>query len=145
MSAQPNPSPWTITTCKHCQKRFEIPLSLNVPAIGQQVDAKAMKVVEAFMKHLQKEHPDQIARSMAAGQDMMALSVLLNFEHENQSVTRWMEQARSAFFRVNQKRTIPDAMLEDRIARLALNQQDAAKVLDLCRQLRDFLTEANPA
>lgn len=132
----------TITECLLCDKQFDVPV-LPVPDIGQPVNEQTLKVVQAFAKHLEKKHPERLAFAQTLSMGVMGVEILKNFQHADAGLLSGLEQTRIALYQMNQRREINDATLLDRIARLELGSEDATKVFDLARQLRDFLTEVD--
>jgi len=127
--------------CRQCSKKYAIN-DLSIPIVGKEPRQRIVELVSLFTAHLQERHPEELQQVAMAVQDIYGLEVLKRFAHEDPVLLNAMNHVRRAFHRTMLGPQASDAYIQDRVARLSLSVEDQAKVLELCKSLRDYLIEA---
>ena len=131
-----------ITTCKLCSQRFS---NSALPIIGETPDVQTVRFVSGLAKHMKQAHSEQInqLRQEAAmlSTQFVGWLVLKTYETTDPNLLQSQERIRVWLQTLTRKHQLTDADLLDRIARLELAETDAAHVNELCKEIRDFLTE----
>jgi len=153
----PDPIQRFTSSCRHCGHKFKH-ISFAVPIVGQEPgkpDSRVSELVKVFAAHLHRKHSEEYAGAGIAAQQlsngttgfwmeqklMFGLAVLVRFEHEDPILRMIVDATRLVLHRMTRRATLDDATLLDRVARLELSNGDQAKVVELCKSLRDFLME----
>jgi hypothetical protein len=137
-----------VTTCRLCRKEIAKAPSLDLPVLGQ--PGKRMNdLMQVLTKHLGKHHAQEFKEGAALLDETLAFLVLTAYDHEDPSVDTRIEAIRVRVFQKVRKNTMEDAMIEHVIAGLGLDPDDAVKVNQAMKSLRDacceFGTFAPPA
>lgn len=131
------------TICKFCNKRVAEAPALNIPIVGD--PGKRVKDLQTIMgKHLAKHHPEQFAQGVAFIDEILSFLVFNAFEHEDPTVLPRIERIRAAVFAQVRKNTIADGMLEHVVAGIGLDTDDAGKVLEYMKAVRNACCELGP-
>lgn len=126
--------------CRICGKTYAVN-DLSIPIVGKQPRERIVALVTLFTQHLQQKHSQELQEVGMAVQDMYGLEVLSRFTHEEPVLLQTMNNVRKAFHWTTQGPQASDPYILDRVARLELSNGDQEKVIELCKSLRDFLTE----
>ncbi len=134
------------TFCKLCpqsegayQKIAEAP-SLDIPIVGDP-GKRAKDFLGTLGKHLTKHHAQQFAEGLAMFQEFQAYLIFSAFEFEDPTITPKLEMIRAAIFAMVRKNSLSDDSLRHLVAGWGLDPDDAKKVLDGFKAIRDVLCE----
>jgi hypothetical protein len=131
-----------ITPCKLCNQRFS---NNALPIVGDVPDASTRRFVEALIKHLASNHKPQFEefkRNMVLlANQFAAWLALQSFEISDPNLQKGQEELRRWVHTLTRKHQLTDADLLDKISRLELAEPEAAHVNELCKEMRDYLTE----
>ena len=126
-------------TCKLCRKEAEAP-PLEIPIVGNP-GKKAEDFMRVLLKHLTKHHPEDLARGAALSNELAPFLILSAFEHEDPSIVPRLENIRAAIFAQVRKNSFTDASLQGIVAAFGLDPDDADKVLEGMKAVRDACCE----
>jgi hypothetical protein len=132
------------TTCKLCRRDVAESPSLDIPVIGDP-GKRAGELMTVLLKHLMKYH----ARELKAGSDfanaiakeLPAFMIMHAFIHEDPSVGPRLESTRAPLFAMMRKNSMTDASLEHIVAGFGLDPDDAVKVNEAMKAVRDACCE----
>lgn len=128
------------TTCKLCRRRVAESVALNIPVVGEP-GKRATELTKILMKHLEKHHATEFAQGASMLAEFPAFLILAAFDYEDPTMPPRLEQIRAAIFQVVRKNTMTDASLEHIVAGYGLDPDDAAKVNEAMRAVRDACCE----
>lgn len=131
------------TTCRLCNKAVAESGPLEIPIIGNP-GANAEALFKVLLKHLTKHHTRELADGSALAKEVPAFFILAAFESQDPSITARMENVRAGIFALVRKNTMQDAMIDHLVATWGLDPDDAAKVTEGMRALRDACCELGP-
>lgn len=131
-----------ITTCTLCNQRFS---NSALPLIGETPDAQTVRFVTGLAKHLKTVHPQEIERLRAEtailSNQFVGWLTLQKFETTDPNLQASQQRLRMWLHGLTRKNQLTDAEITDKIVSLGLDAEHAGPVNDLCKELRDFLTE----
>lgn len=133
-------TPGLQTTCRICGQQFPTP-TMQPAIIGAPPDADTKNFVGSLATHLISTHADKWAAIEIGGQEFMGFLILGLFESQDVNLMMKQEQARYGIQQMTRKRTISDADILDRVARLELDPEKEQETADLLQDMRDLLTE----
>ena len=129
-----------VTTCRLCRKEVAKAPALDLPVVGQ--PGKRMNdLMQVLTKHLGKHHAHEFKEGAALLDDTLAFLVLTAYDHEDPSVDPRIEAIRARVFQKVRKNTMEDNMIEHVIATFGLDPDDAVKVNQAMKSLRDACCE----
>jgi len=111
-----------------------------VPIIGQP-DPRIGKMIQEMAKHLEKHHPEQFEQGAKAVQQYMTFLFLSVFELQDPLLIQLYECIRAPLHQYSTRATIPDSVIDGKIADLGFEDEDAEGLRTLLRDMRDLLTE----
>ena len=129
-----------LTTCRLCLKRIAETDPLEIPIIGEP-GAKAEALVAGLVRHLLSKHRQEFQEGSALAKEIPAFFILAAFDSQDPSLNERLELIRSGLFAAVRKNTFPDSSLESLTASLGLDPEDAAKVLEGFKAVRDACCE----
>lgn len=132
-----------ITTCRLCLKRIAESGPLDIPIIGEP-GAKAEALIAILFKHLTKHHPQEFAEGTAVAREVPAFFILAAFDSQDPSLTARLEQTRAGIFAIVRKNSMTDDSLQYIVSGLGLDSEDAVKVLEAFKAVRDACCEFGP-
>jgi hypothetical protein len=131
-----------ITACRLCNQRFS---NSALPIVGDVPDASTRRFVEGLIKHLASNHKQQFQEfrqnMVLLANQFAAWLALQSFEISDPNLQKSQEELRRWVHTLTRKNQLTDADLLDRIARIGLAEADAARTLELCKEIRNCLTE----
>lgn len=127
------------TTCRLCNLKISKP-PLELPIIGR-ATKPAEELFKVLIKHLALKHPEEFAQGAVLAAEVPAFFTLAAFHSEDPSLTARIENVRAGIFALVRKNSMQDAMVEHIVASLGLDPQDAAKVNEAMKALRDACCE----
>jgi hypothetical protein len=142
MSAAPLLLRYT-TTCKLCHQRIAESPALNIPLVGNP-GVKVQALMKVLMKHLEKQHPEEFANGAALLAEFPAFLILCAFEYEEPTMPPRLESIRAGIFSIVRKNTLTDASIEHITAGFGLDPEDARKVNQAMKAVRDLCCELGP-
>ena len=128
------------TTCKLCRRRVAESVALNIPVVGEP-GKRAAELTKILMKHLEKHHAQEFQQGAAMLAEFPAFLILAAFCYEHPSMGPRLEQIRASIFAVVRKNSIMDSSLEHIVAGFGLDPDDAVKVNQAMKSLRDACCE----
>ena len=128
------------TTCRLCHKEVAKAPALDLPIVGQP-NKRMVDLMQVLTKHLGKHHAEDFNQGAALLDETLSWLVLTAYEHEDPSVPPRMEAIRARLFQRVRKNTMQDAMIEHVIAGFGLDPDDAVKVNQAMKSLRDACCE----
>jgi len=136
------PSLKYLTTCKLCNQRFS---SSALPIIGAAPGAQEGLYLMKLGEHMRTAHRQHVQRMLteaaAAQQMLLEWFTFKDWESQDPNLERSRDMRRSAIHNLTRKNRLNDADLIDKIARLELSEAEALKVTEMCKEIRDYLTE----
>jgi hypothetical protein len=133
----------TTTQCRLCGMQFKVS-SLQIPIIGKSTDERIAALCMKLAEHIQGKHGNEAKMVAAATQTVYGMEMLGLFEHTDPLLLARMDQARRVFHRKTQGAIVSNDQIRDLAARMELDVEQTEKVVELCRALIDFATEARP-
>jgi hypothetical protein len=126
-----------VTTCRLCRKEIAKAPALDLPIVGHP-GKRLVELVAILTKHMQKHHVMEYQQAAAPIITFLALTAC---DHEDPSVPKIIEAIRAQIFRQVRKNTMEDNMIEHVIATFGLDPDDAVKVNQAMKSLRDACCE----
>jgi hypothetical protein len=140
LSSLTNKGPRYITTCKLCTASIAETNALNVPLEGHP-GASVEKLIKVLVKHLQTHHLQELQQGVMLSNEFAPFLILSAFRFEDPSLPRRLEMMRGAIFAHVRKNTMSDDAIAHIVATWGLDPEDAVKVNEGMRALRDVLCE----
>lgn len=132
------------TTCKLCRRDVAETPALEIPIIGEP-GKKAAELMTLLVKHLVKYHPKELKEgadfAAAIAKELPAFMIMHAFKHEDPSIGPRLENIRAPLFAMMRKNSMSDASLEHVVAGFGLDPEDAAKVNQAMKAVRDACCE----
>jgi hypothetical protein len=129
-----------VTTCRLCRKEIAKAPALDLPVVGQ--PGKRMNdLMQVLTKHLGKHHAQEFKEGAALLDETLAFLVLTAYDHEDPSIGPRFEAIRARLFAKVRKNTMEDNMIEHVVAGFGLDPEDAVKVNQAMKGLRDACCE----
>lgn len=128
------------TTCKLCRQKVAEAPALDIPIVGDP-GKRGKKLMQVLTTHLGTHHPQEFAQGAALLDETLSFLVLAAFQHEDPSVDPRIEAIRAQLFARVRKNTLADSMLEHIVAGFGLDPEDAQKVNEAMRSIRDACCE----
>ncbi len=127
--------------CKLCQGRrgIEHP-PLNIPTVGEP-GKETQDLMKAALQHLAKYHAEELGKGIALQQEFQAFRILSVFEYEDPGIVPRLELIRAAVFDIVRKNSMSDDNLKYIISGIGLDADDACKVLEVFKAVRDACCE----
>lgn len=133
-----------VTTCKLCRRDVAETPALEIPIIGDP-GKKAQELMTILVKHLARYHAKELKEGAdfanAVGRELPAFMIMHAFKHEDPSVAPRLENIRAPLFAMMRKNSMTDASLEHIVAGFGLDSEDAAKVNQAMKAVRDACCE----
>jgi len=129
-----------VTTCKLCRRDVAESPALEIPIIGEP-GKQVQKLMSVLLKHLQKHHKKELADGTALLSEFAPFLILSAFNYEDPTMTPRLENIRAAIFAIVRKNSMTDASLEHIVAGFGLDPDDAKKVNEAMRAVRDACCE----
>jgi hypothetical protein len=111
-----------------------------VPIIGQ-TDTRVVKMIAQMSEHLATKHPDKWEQGAHAAVDYVNFLILRTFDLQDPVLQSLYESMRASLHRFTTRVTIPDSVIDGKIADLGFEAEDAEGLRLLLRDMRDLLTE----
>ena len=128
------------TTCRLCRKEVAKAPALDLPIVGQP-NKRMVDLMQVLTKHLGKHHAQDFQQGAALLDETLSFLVLSAYDHEDPSIPPRFEAIRARLFAKVRKNTMEDAMIEHVVAGFGLDPDDAAKVNQAMKSLRDACCE----
>jgi hypothetical protein len=128
------------TTCRICGKDVARAPSLDIPLVGQP-GKRAEKLLAVLLKHLTNHHLQDFQLGQGLQHEFQAFCVLNAFAFADPCVMPRLELTRASVFAAVRKNTLQDSALENITAGFGLDPDDAAKVNEALRAVRDVCCE----
>jgi hypothetical protein len=128
------------TTCRLCHKEIAKAPALDIPIVGHP-NKRMTDLMQVLTKHLGKHHAQEFQQGAALLDETLAFLVLTAYDHEDPSVDPRIEAIRARVFQKVRKNTMEDNMIEHVVATFGLDPDDAAKVNQAMKSLRDACCE----
>ncbi len=132
------------TTCKLCRRAVAESPSLDIPVIGDP-GKRAAELMTVLVKHLMKYHAKELKAgadfAKAIAQELPAFMIMHAFIHEDPSVAPRLENIRAPLFAMMRKNSMTNASLEHIVAGFGLDPDDATKVNEAMKAVRDACCE----
>ena len=128
------------TTCRLCRKEVAKAPALEIPVVGQP-NKRMTDLMQVLTKHLGKHHSQEFQQGAALLDETLAFLVLSAYDHEDPSIGPRFEAIRAQLFRRVRKNTMEDNMIEHVVAGFGLDPDDASKVNQAMKSLRDACCE----
>lgn len=138
--ATPTPALEFTTTCRLCHKDVARAVSLEIPLVGNP-GKRAEKLLAILLKHLTSHHLREFQQGQALFQEFQAFCVLTAFDFADPSIMPRLELTRAAIFERVRKNTMADSAIDHVIAGFGLDPEDALKVNQAMKALRDACCE----
>jgi hypothetical protein len=132
-----------LTTCKLCAKRVAESPSLDIPIIGAPGKG-VQELMQILVKHLTKHHAEEFQKGAALVAEFKPFLILSAFHFEDPTMDPRLEIIRAAIFAVVRKNTLSDASLEHIVKGFGLDPDDAQKVNEAMKSVRDACCEFGP-
>jgi hypothetical protein len=129
-----------LTTCNLCRRPVAESPALEIPIIGQP-GKKVQELMRVLLKHLTKHHAEEFQKGSALLAEFTPFLILSAFTYEDPTITPRIENIRAAIFATVRKNSITDASIEHIVAGFGLDPEDAARVNDAMRAIRDACCE----
>lgn len=133
-----------VTTCKLCRRDVAETPALDIPIIGEP-GKRAQELMTLLVKHLAKYHAKELKEGAdfanAVGRELPAFMIMHAFKHEDPSVGPRLENIRAPLFAMMRKNSMSDASLEHVVAGFGLDPDDAKKVNEAMKAVRDACCE----
>lgn len=129
-----------VTTCKLCRRNVAESPALEIPIIGDP-GKNVQQLLKVLMKHLEKHHPEDFRHGAALLAEFPAFLILCAFDYEDPTMPPRLENIRAAIFGVVRKNTVPDSSIEHIVAGFGLDPEDARKVNQAMKAVRDACCE----
>jgi len=129
-----------ITTCKLCRRDVAESPALEIPIIGRP-GKKAEDLMRVLVKHLGKHHAKEFNEGAALVQEMAPFLILSAFNFEDPTMPPRLENIRAAIFAIVRKNSMTDASLQHIVAGFGLDPQDADRVNEAMKAVRDACCE----
>jgi hypothetical protein len=127
-------------TCRLCRKEVAKAPALDIPVVGQP-NKRMTDLMQVLTKHLGKHHAQEFVQGAALLDETLAFLVLTAYDHEDPSVPARIEAIRAQLFQRVRKNTMEDNMIEHVVATFGLDPDDAVKVNQAMKSLRDACCE----
>jgi hypothetical protein len=128
------------STCRLCGKRSKEAPALDLPIVGDP-GKRINDLMTTLTKHVGKHHQQEFQEGAALLDETLSFLVLTAFDHEDPSIGPRIEAIRARIFAKVRKNTMQDAMIEHVVASLGLDPDDACKVNEAMKGLRDACCE----
>lgn len=128
------------TSCKLCRRDVAESPALDIPIIGQP-GKKAEELMKVLVKHLTKHHAKEFQEGAALLAEFPPFLILSAFNYEDPTMPPRLENIRAAIFAIVRKNSMTDASLEHIVAGFGLDPDDAAKVNQAMKAVRDACCE----
>jgi hypothetical protein len=128
------------TTCRLCRKEVAKAPALDIPVVGQP-GKRLNELIAVLIKHLLKHHGQDLERGARIVDEVRAFLVLTAYDHEDPVAPKMIEDIRAQLFQRVRKNTMEDAMIEHVVAGFGLDPDDADKVNQAMKSLRDACCE----
>ena len=128
------------TTCNLCHKAVAESPALEIPIIGDP-GKRTQELLNVLMKHLTKHHAEPLQKGAALAAEFTPFLILSAFSFEDPSIVPRLENIRAAIFAHVRKNSFTDASLEHIVAGFGLDPDDAVKVNEAMRAVRDACCE----
>jgi hypothetical protein len=128
------------TTCRLCERRVAKSPALEIPIIGQP-GKRVQELLTVLVKHLSKYHPNELKEGAQLCAEVQPFLILTAFDYEDPSMSPRLENIRAAIFSIVRKNFFTDAALEHIVAGFGLDSDDAKKVNEAMRAVRDACCE----
>jgi hypothetical protein len=129
-----------LTTCKLCRQRFA---NTALPILGETPDKKTKRFVEALANHLKAAHAEQMFQIEVECQRTYVLftgwAILQQFDTTDPALLAGTQSFRRWLHNRTRKAELSDAEIVDKI--VSQEPLDAAKAIEVCKEIRDLLTE----
>ena len=132
-----------LTTCNLCRRPVAESPALEIPIIGHP-GKKVEELMRVLLKHLTKHHPAEFQQGSALLAEFTPFLILSAFSYEDPSINPRIENIRAAIFATVRKNSITDASIEHIVAGFGLDPDDATKVNEAMRSVRDACCEFGP-
>jgi len=129
-----------VTTCKLCAKRVAESPALEIPIIGNP-GHKVQQLMSVLLKHLTKHHVKEFQQGAALFAEFQPFLILSAFDYEDPTIPPRLELMRAALFVQVRKNTIQDSAIEHIVAGFGLDPEDAKKVNQAMKEIRDACCE----
>jgi hypothetical protein len=129
-----------VTTCRLCRTAVAKAPALEIPTVGAP-GKRFNDLITVLTKHLVKHHAQEFKEGAALLDEILYFLVLTAFEHEDPSVDPKIEAIRAHVFQKVRKNSFADAMLDHIVAGFGLDPDDADKVNQAMRAVRDACCE----
>jgi hypothetical protein len=133
------PAPMYRTVCKLCGVTLQ--QAPFVPMVGSNVNPEIIQFVLKLQKHLEKNHKEQAQFIGGSLMQFTGFATVNHFKIQDPILVEMQEAVRAALHRFTRKAFITDAQIQDRVAQLGFNEEDAAGLYKLMREMRDILCE----
>lgn len=135
-----NPITKFTTSCKLCHKKIAESPALNIPVIGH--PGKPVEdLLKVLLKHLTIHHTAELMEGAALFNEFQAFRILSAFDFEDPSMAPRLERIRAVMFTLVRKNGFADGALEHLVAGFGLDPDDAKKVNEAMRTIRDCCCE----
>lgn len=111
-----------------------------LPVIGQP-DIRIVKMIAQMSEHLATNHPEKYEQGGRAAMDYVNFLILRTFEFQDPILLGLYENMRASLHRFTARNTIPDSVIDGKIAELGFEEEDADGLRALLRDMRDLLCE----
>ena len=140
------------TTCRFCMKMIAESSPLDVPVIGEKPGERAEQREAALLakmyKHLVLRHQPEFQQGLSLSKLMTELAkeykpflILSAFECQDPSASQRLENIRAIIFGSVRKNTMADNMIDHVVASMGLDPDDALKVNQAMKAIRDACCE----
>jgi len=129
-----------VTTCKLCRRAVAESPALEIPIIGHP-GKRVEDLLKVLLKHLTKHHAAELMEGAALLNEFQAFRILSAFDYEDPTMTPRLENIRAAIFALVRKNGFTDASIQHIVAGFGLDPEDAAKVNEAMRTVRDACCE----
>lgn len=128
------------TACKICGKKVAESPALNIPIVGEP-GKPVQDLLKVLLKHLTLHHTQELMEGAALFSEFQAFRILSAFEFEDPSMPPRLERIRAVMFQMVRKNGFNDGALEHMVAGFGLDPDDARKVNEAFRVIRDCCCE----
>lgn len=135
------------TTCRLCQKPIARSAPIE-PQTGKRDLGRERALLEKMLGHLIARHNSEFQRGVEQSKLMEELAkeykpflILGAFDCDDPNVSQRLEQIRAAIFISVRRNAVSDGVIEHNVASLGLDPDDAVKVNQAMKGLRDACCE----
>ena len=135
------------TTCRLCQKAIARSEPIET-STGERNAGREKALVSKMLGHLMARHNPEFQRGVEQAALMEELAkeykpflILGAFDCDDPNVSQRLEGIRAAIFASVRKNVVSDAIIEHNLTTLGLNPEDAVKVNQAMKSLRDACCE----